>query len=64
LFNSLAVAAARHRTANGLAYQGFSLLTASRQVMVNPKVQRIAKRHGRTVEQVIFRFASKSASCR
>lgn len=36
--------------ANGLVYQGFSLLAASELV-------EIAKRHGRSVAQIIFRFA-------
>ena len=44
-------------TANGLGYQGFSLLTANRGEMSRPLLLRIAKRHGRTVAQVIFRFA-------
>ncbi len=44
-------------TANGLAYQGFSLLTANRDVLAHPETARIARRHGRTVAQVVFRFA-------
>jgi diketogulonate reductase-like aldo/keto reductase len=43
--------------ANGLVYQGFSLLSANRAVLVSPEVARIARRHGRTIPQVIFRFA-------
>jgi diketogulonate reductase-like aldo/keto reductase len=43
--------------ANGLVYQGFSLLTANRDVMTRPELARIARRHGRTVNQVVFRFA-------
>jgi diketogulonate reductase-like aldo/keto reductase len=43
--------------ANGLVYQGFSLLTANRQEMAHPELARIAKRHGRTVSQIVFRFA-------
>jgi diketogulonate reductase-like aldo/keto reductase len=43
--------------AHGLVYQGFSLLTANREVMASPEVGRIAARHGRTVAQVVFRFA-------
>lgn len=42
---------------NGLVYQGFSLLTANREVLAHPETARIAKRHGRTVCQVVFRFA-------
>ena len=42
---------------NGLVYQGFSLLTANRDVMAHPELTRIARRHGRTVSQVVYRFA-------
>jgi diketogulonate reductase-like aldo/keto reductase len=44
-------------SANGLVYQGFSLLTANRQVLADRRMLRIAEHHGRTVSQVIFRFA-------
>jgi diketogulonate reductase-like aldo/keto reductase len=40
-----------------LAYQGFSLLTANRAVSGRPELARIATRHGRSVAQIIFRFA-------
>ncbi len=40
----------------GVVYQGFSLLTANRQVLANPVVERIADAHRRTVPEVIFRF--------
>ncbi len=43
--------------ANGLAYQAFSLLTANWEAAAHPEVARIAARHGRTVSQVVFRFA-------
>jgi diketogulonate reductase-like aldo/keto reductase len=43
--------------ANGLTYQGFSLLTANRKLLVHPELSQIAKGHGRTVSQIIFRFA-------
>jgi diketogulonate reductase-like aldo/keto reductase len=43
--------------ANGLVYQGFSLLTANRDVLAHPELARIAERHGRTASQIIFRFA-------
>jgi diketogulonate reductase-like aldo/keto reductase len=42
---------------HGIIYQGFSLLTANRQVLVAPQVQQIAKRLGATPAQIIFRFA-------
>jgi diketogulonate reductase-like aldo/keto reductase len=43
--------------ANNMVYQGFSLLTANRDVMARAELTRIAKRHGRTVSQIVFRFA-------
>lgn len=43
--------------ANGVVYQGFSLLTANRQALTHPDVARVAARHGRGAAEVIFRFA-------
>lgn len=43
--------------ANGIVYQAFSLLTANRPALSDPALVRMADRHGRTVPQVIFRFA-------
>jgi diketogulonate reductase-like aldo/keto reductase len=43
--------------AHGIIYQGFSLLTANRDVMADPDIRAIAKRLGATSAQVIFRFA-------
>jgi diketogulonate reductase-like aldo/keto reductase len=43
--------------AHEMVYQGFSLLTANREALVRPELTRIAKRHGRTVSQIVFRFA-------
>jgi len=43
--------------ASGLIYQGFSLLTANRAALAQPALARIARRHGRTVSQIVFRFA-------
>jgi diketogulonate reductase-like aldo/keto reductase len=43
--------------ANGIVYQGFSLLTANGEAMAHPEMTRIARRHGRSVAQVVFRFA-------
>jgi diketogulonate reductase-like aldo/keto reductase len=43
--------------ANHLVYQGFSLLTANRDVLAHAEMNRIAKRYGRTVSQIVFRFA-------
>jgi diketogulonate reductase-like aldo/keto reductase len=42
---------------NGLVYQGFSLLTANRKTLARPELATVAERHGRTVSQIIFRFA-------
>jgi diketogulonate reductase-like aldo/keto reductase len=47
--------------ANDIVYQGFSLLTANREVLASPQVREIAKRHGRTLAQVVFRFALEVA---
>ncbi len=43
--------------ANGIVYQGFSLLTANREVLADREIQTIAKRLGTGPAQVIFRFA-------
>jgi diketogulonate reductase-like aldo/keto reductase len=43
--------------ANEIVYQGFSLLTANRQALAAPTLTQIAERHGRTIPQVVFRFA-------
>lgn len=43
--------------ANGIVYQGFSLLTANRGALAHPEVVRLAEKLGRTTAQVIFRFA-------
>ena len=42
---------------NGQVYQGFSLLTANSKTLARPELARIARRHGRTVSQIVFRFA-------
>jgi len=42
---------------HGIAYQGFSLLTANRQELQRPLVDEIALRIGAPREAVIFRFA-------
>jgi diketogulonate reductase-like aldo/keto reductase len=43
--------------ANGIVYQGFSLLTANREELARPEIAAIAKCHGRTPAQIVFRFA-------
>jgi diketogulonate reductase-like aldo/keto reductase len=40
-----------------IVYQGFSLLTANRHALSSPRVGAIARRLGKTVPQVVFRFA-------
>jgi diketogulonate reductase-like aldo/keto reductase len=42
---------------HGIIYQGFSLLTANRQVLTAPEFQQIARRLHATPAQIIFRFA-------
>lgn len=43
--------------AGDIVYQGFSLLTANREVLASAALAGIAARHGRDVCQVVFRFA-------
>lgn len=43
--------------AHKIIYQGFSLLTANREVFVDPAVRSIAARYGMGLAQVVFRFA-------
>ncbi|MDB5385471.1 MAG: Aldo/keto reductase [Planctomycetaceae bacterium] len=43
--------------ANDIVYQGFSLLTANRDRLARADMARIAKRHQRSVNQIVFRFA-------
>lgn len=45
--------------AHGIVYQGFSLLTANREVLVQPEFLALCKRMGRTPAQVVFRFAQQ-----
>ncbi len=47
----------RYCSANGMTYQGFSLLTANREVLSSLQVSRIAERRDKTPSQIIFRFA-------
>jgi diketogulonate reductase-like aldo/keto reductase len=44
-------------TAHDLVYQGFSLLTADREILQHPEMAGIAERYDRTVSQIVFRFA-------
>ncbi|HEV3383582.1 MAG TPA: hypothetical protein VG097_02140, partial [Gemmata sp.] len=43
--------------ANGAVYQGFSLLTANRDVITSAAATRIAAAYSRTPAQIVFRFA-------
>ena len=43
--------------AHGIIYQGFSLLTANREVFADPAIRAIAQRLGAGLAQVVFRFA-------
>jgi diketogulonate reductase-like aldo/keto reductase len=42
---------------SGIVYQGFSLLTANRDVLIHPDVARLAASHRVTPAQIVFRFA-------
>jgi diketogulonate reductase-like aldo/keto reductase len=42
---------------HGIIYQGFSLLTANRDVFIDPDIRAIARQHEATLAQVVFRFA-------
>jgi diketogulonate reductase-like aldo/keto reductase len=44
-------------SAREIVYQGFSLLTANDDVVRHPLVAGLAKRHGATSAQIVFRFA-------
>ena len=43
--------------AENVIYQGFSLISGNRNLLQTPYVQNIAKRHGKTAEQIIYRLA-------
>jgi diketogulonate reductase-like aldo/keto reductase len=42
---------------HGVIYQGFSLLTANREIFADPGIRAIAQRLGTGLAQVVFRFA-------
>jgi diketogulonate reductase-like aldo/keto reductase len=46
--------------AHGIIYQGFSLLTANREVFVEPDVRAMAAKYGTGLAQIIFRFAMQA----
>jgi diketogulonate reductase-like aldo/keto reductase len=43
--------------AANVVYQGFSLISGNRNFLQTPYVQNIAKRYGKTAEQIIYRLA-------
>ncbi len=43
-------------SAHEIVYQSFSLLTANREVLARPELAQFARRHHRTVSQIVFRF--------
>src|SRR3954464_4520982 len=43
--------------AEDIVYQGFALISGNRSFLKTPYIQSIAKRHGKTPEQIIYRFA-------
>jgi diketogulonate reductase-like aldo/keto reductase len=45
--------------ANGITYQGFSLLTANRNALARPAMRELATRHRTTTPQIVFRFAQQ-----
>jgi len=45
--------------ATDIVYQGFSLLTANQEVLVQPEIHAIAQRLGVGIAQVLFRFAQQ-----
>jgi diketogulonate reductase-like aldo/keto reductase len=42
---------------HGIVYQGFSLLTANREVFIDPAIRAMAEKYTTGVAQVVFRFA-------
>ncbi len=42
---------------HGIVYQGFSLLTANERELLTAPVHKIVERHGRTLPEIVFRFA-------
>jgi diketogulonate reductase-like aldo/keto reductase len=40
-----------------IIYQGFSLLTANREVFIDPNVRALAQKYATGVAQIVFRFA-------
>jgi diketogulonate reductase-like aldo/keto reductase len=43
--------------ANGIIYQGFSLLTANRDVLASPDMAQLAGKYNRSIPEIVFGFA-------
>lgn len=43
----------------GIIYQGFSLLTANREVFIEPAIRAMAVKYGTGLAQIVFRFAQQ-----
>ena len=43
--------------AQNIVYQGFALISGNRSLLQTPYVRRVAKRHSKTAEQIIYRLA-------
>ncbi|MHA2238028.1 MAG: aldo/keto reductase family protein, partial [Candidatus Hodarchaeales archaeon] len=41
---------------NNIIYQGFSLLTANKEVLIHPRVIQMSKTMNKTIPQIIFSF--------
>jgi diketogulonate reductase-like aldo/keto reductase len=46
-------------SSHAIVYQGFSLLTANRQILAHPEFASLCKRYRRTPAQIVFRFAQQ-----
>jgi diketogulonate reductase-like aldo/keto reductase len=42
---------------NNIIYQGFSLLTANREVLTHPRIIQMSKKMNKTIPQIVFSFA-------
>jgi diketogulonate reductase-like aldo/keto reductase len=42
---------------HGVIFQGYSVLTANKEVLKNAQVQEYARYHRKTAQQIVFRFA-------
>jgi diketogulonate reductase-like aldo/keto reductase len=49
----------RYCAERDIVYQGFSLLTANVHALGGPGMVRMARRHGKTIAQLVFRFAQQ-----